>query len=127
MMYSHDMGEKVAIAIFLLLFIFGPIFALAGWILFRNVALTGARRLAFAISAGPLFFALMFVNLWLVSRWLPSLLEEAEAHRHDGPLGHEDGVPASFLVSAPLALLGCYLWYRLLKLFEKTPAEGKTP
>ena len=105
------MGERTALAImgvfFMGVFFFAIVYTPVAFILFRNVALSGAKRMLFCLSAGPLFVVFMLVNLWLVSRLEPSLLELARASSL-----------AAFVISVPLALLTTYLWYRALRAFD---------
>lgn len=103
-------GEMFFAAIIgLLLFLF---FVPTTWIAYRNAKFWMPLRILFSFTVVPLFMALMTINYFFVADHFPWLVNLFDS------IPGKSGKPASmlaFLITCPLAVLGCYVWYKSLE------------
>ena len=82
-----------------------------------------ALRVLFSFTVAPLFMALMTMNYFYVADHFPSLVDFFNSI----PEGKKSGKSAAmlaFLLTCPIAVLGCYLWYKLLESINRK-IEGR--
>jgi hypothetical protein len=87
------------------------------WIAYRNTQFCMSLRVIFSITIVPLFFILMIKNYWIVADHFPGLVDLFNSV----PDSRKSGKPASilaFFITCPLAVLGCYCWFKLLKFID---------
>jgi hypothetical protein len=88
------------------------------WIAFRNTKFRMPIRVLFSFTVVPLFMVLMAINYFYVADHFPSLVDLFNSL----PDGRKSGKSASmlaFLLTCPIAVLGCYLWYKLLEFINR--------
>lgn len=93
------------------------------WIAFRNTKFRMPLRVLFSFTIVPLFMVLMTMNYFYVADHFSSLVDLFNSI----PEGSKSGKSASmlaFLLTCPLAVLGCYLWYKLLELLNRKIETG---
>jgi len=88
------------------------------WIAFKNTKFRMSLRVLFSFTVVPLFMVLMTMNYFYVADHFSSLVDLFNAI----PDGRKSGKSASmlaFLLTCPAAVLGCYLWYKLLEIINR--------
>ena len=87
-------------------------------IAFRNTRFCPVLRILFSVTVAPLFAALMAANYFVFADHFPGLVE----HFQSIPEGAEpttSEVIFAFMLTCPLAVAGCVLWYYLLKYVDR--------
>ena len=106
----------------LLFIIFIPI----TWIAYRNAPFKTALRVTFSFSIVPLAIFLMFENYSFFADHLPTLFGTFTTISKAG--GSIKGVSVlAALITCPLAVLGCYLWYKLHYFIDRKILLGREP
>jgi hypothetical protein len=115
-MTDQTKGEiifAIIIGSLLLLFFVPPT-----WIAFKNTKFRTSLRFLFSFTVVPLFMVLMTINYFYIADHFPSLVDLFNSI----PEGRKSGKSASmlaFLLTCPVAVLGCYLWYKLLEIINR--------
>lgn len=95
-----------------LLLIYAPIVVF----FWRNVNLSQPWKATFSLSIFPLFVVAMIFNIWFTNEyasWLHDYLASAKARGSR----IEESI-ATFMVSAPIPLLICLVWYRSIRALD---------
>jgi hypothetical protein len=108
----------IIIGSLLLLFFLPPT-----WIAFRNTKFRMLLRILFSFTVVPLFMVLMTMNYFYVADHFPSLVDLFNSIP-EGRKSDKSAAVLAFLLTCPIAVLGCYLWYKLLE-FINRKIEGK--
>jgi len=111
--------SKFEIAIAILMGIFFLLFYVApSWIAFRNTKFRMSLRVLFSFTAAPLFLVLMTINYFYIADHFPSLVDLFNSIHNGRKSGKPESVLA-FFITCPLAVLGCYIWYKFLEFINK--------
>ncbi len=102
------------------------------YVFWRNISFPQPRKALFCLSILPLVFATMFINIWLVNRYFPELMDMlAQAKVHDAQVRAQLGyvprrsgqeAPVAFLIATPLSGIVGYCWYLFLKVWGRQSA-----
>lgn len=87
-------------------------------IAFRNTRFCMPLRILFSVTVVPLFAMLMAANYLFIADYFPALIERF----HSLPEGNEPTTYEmifAFVLTCPLAVAGCVLWYYVLKYMDR--------
>ena len=92
-------------------------------IAFRNTRFSMPLRILFSFTVVPLFAALMAANYFFVADYFPGLVEHFQSiPERAEPTTSE--VIFAFVLTCPLAVAGCALWYYVLKYIDRYCARS---
>ena len=108
-------------------FLIAVAYSVGTYVFLNNISFTSPRKGMFCFTIIPLFFGMMFVNLWLTTKFAPGLMDGFEvAKAHDQHVreitGHAvrrgQAGPMAFVIATPIAALVSFAWYALVKKWE---------
>ena len=104
-------------------------YAVIVYLSWKNVPFSQPRKAVFALTVFPLFFAAMFLNIWLTDTFLPDLIDAFNTAHVKAEELIKQGVRTrqarrleagtAFLVSVPVATLVTGCWYWLIRVWER--------
>ena len=106
--------NETIIYAFLLLIAYVPIFIMS-----RYLPLRAGFKLFFGLTTPILFISLMLINIWLADKLFPHLLDLIKEVSGWSTRSHRLASEVAFLISCPIALIGTYFYYHLIKHYGK--------
>ena len=96
-----------------LLFIF---FIPTSWIVYRNLDFRIPLKFTYSLTVVPLFIFLMAKNYFWIADHFPKLVE---LYGSVAQKSNKGGSIIAFLLTCPLSLFGCYVWYKIHDIINK--------
>lgn len=87
-------------------------------IAFRNTRFCMPLRILFAVTVVPIFAALMAANYFFIADYFPGLVEQFQSVPEEAETTTYEVILA-FVLTCPLAVAGCALWYFVLKYIDR--------
>lgn len=113
----------------MLIILFIVLYLIVAGTSYDKVKFSNPCRAIFALTIFPVFFASMFLNLWISDHLFPHLLDYFSAEHARAEELIKQGVsrraarsneaPIAFFVSVPLALILSAVWYWLMSKWDK--------